>query len=292
MYYDHSPADFINGYVMNLSNYVSLDWNYQLERQYSRRVPKYVAGANFAFPTAADGTLTAPVATSEITLEMLETLAANLIINRAGQVDIYGFVSITSDGPTFTILMGLEMIQKLARNVAEWRQDLRWAEPSLFMKRVGATRIIGNFRYMPNVLPPRYTHNGTAYVEVPRFVNISATKGTPQDVNPSWKSPSEAPYEAAFVLNPNVFTAEIVRPPSQVASLTFNGYGYQGDWFWVTGSDAISTANGDACYDPLKKQGRHIAEMIYAPKPGPLPVAGAIVFFKRCAAVYTLVTCT
>ena len=43
---------------------------------------------------------------------------------------------------------------------------------------------------------------------------------------------------------------------------------------------------------PLRKKGRHYAEFIYAPKPAANQKAGAVVFFKRCAASYTLATCT
>ena len=293
LYFDHEPRKFIEGYVANLANYVNLDWNYQLERQYSKLVPIYVARADFGTAIAANATLTAPVATSELTLEMLETLAAALIYNRATNPDTYGFVSYTDVGPTFTLAIGLEMAQKIVRNVPEWRQDIRWAEPSLFMKRVGATKVIQNFRYLPVQLPRRFTHNGTRYIEVPRWKDMTtATKGTPQDINPSWLSPSEAPYEAAYVLNPDVMEAQIVRPDSMVGSLTFNGYGYQGEWKWITGPEAVAVVNGDACYDPLHKKGRHIAEMIYSPAPAANPKAGAIVIYKRCAANYTLATCT
>ena len=293
LYFDHEPRKFIEGYVANLANFVNLDWNFQLERQYSKLVPIYVAGANFGTPTAANSNRTAPQATSELTLEMLETLATNLIYNRATNPDTYGFVSYTDVGPTFTLAIGLEMAQKIVRNVPEWRQDIRWAEPSLFMKRIGATKVIQNFRYLPVQLPPRYTYDGSKYVEVARFLNISPTKGTAQDINPAWLSPASAPYEGAFVVNPDVMEAQIVRPDSMVGSLTFNGYGYQGEWKWITGPEAVSDGSeGNFCYDPFHKKGRHLAEMIYSPAPAANPKAGALVIYKRCAANYTLATCT
>lgn len=292
LYFDHEPTQFIDGYITNLANYVKLDWDYHLERQYSTRVPIYVASAGFTTPTAANSTLTAPAATSELTLEMLETLAAVLIQNRATLPDSYGFVQLTDVGPTFTLNIGMEMSQKLIRNDPNYRQDIRWAEPSLFMKRIGATKVIQNFRHLVNVLPRRFTHDGTKYVEVPRWSNTTTTKGTAQDINPAWLSPASAPYEAAVVMNPEVFTAEIVRPPSAVSSVNWAPYGYQGEWKWVTGKDAIAEADGDACFDPLLKKGRHYAEMIYAPRPASNPKAGALVLFKRCAANYTLATCT
>jgi hypothetical protein len=292
LYFDFEPRKFLEGYVANLANYVNLDWNYQLERQYSTLVPIYVAGANFGNPTAANATLTAPVATSELTLEMCETLATNLIYNRATNPDTLGFVSYTDVGPTFTLGIGLQMSMKIVRNVPEWRQDIRWAQPSLFMQRIGATKVIQNFRHLPVQLPRRFTHDGTKYVEVPRWINQSSTKGTTQEINPAWRSEASAPYEAAVVMNPDVMEALIVRPDSQVGSLTFNGYGYQGEWKWITGNDAVATASGDACYDPLHKKGRHISEFIYSPAPAANPKAGALIMFKRCATSYTLASCT
>lgn len=290
--YDHNAAGFIEGYLTRLSQFVRLDWNYQLERRYHSMVPIYVAGAGFYTPTASNATLTAPQATSELTTEMLEGLAANLIYNRATNPDTYGFVSYTGNGPTFTLSIGMEMANKIVRNNAEYRQDYRWADPGVFMQGLGATKVIGNFRYLTTELPRRFTYTGGAYVEVPRWRNVTATKGTPQDINPSWRSPAEAPYEAATVMSRDVLIAEIIRPSASVGGLRFDPYGYQGEWKFVTGSDAISQADGDACFDPLKLQGRHYGRMIYAPKPGPNPEAGALVLFKRCAEVYTLSSCT
>lgn len=292
LYFDHEPAQFVEGYIQNLADFVKLDWDYQLERQYSRRVPIYRASSAFATPSNASSTLTAPAATSELTLEMLETLAAQLIQNRATKPDTYGFVQLTDVGPTFTLNIGMEMSQKLVRNVPEYRQDIRWAEPSLFMKRIGATKVIQNFRHLVNVLPPRFTHNGTNYVEVPRWSNTTSTKGTAQDLNPAWLSPASAPFEAATVMSPYVFEAEIVRPPSATGAVSWSPYGYQGEWKWVTGIDAVSQQDGDGCFDPLRKKGRHYAEFIYAPKPAANPRAGAVIFYRRCAATYTLATCT
>lgn len=292
MYYDHEPEQFVDGYITQLANFVRLDWDYQLERRYHSFVPIYVAGAGFYTPTAANATLTAPQATSEITTEMLEGLAAQLIYNRATNPDTYGFVSYTGNGPTFSLSIGLEMNQKIVRNNAEYRQDYRWADPGMFMQAIGATKVIGNFRYLSTDLPRRFTYDGTKYVEVPRWSNASATKGTPQDINPAWISPASAPYEAATVLNRDVFVAELVRPPAAVGGIRWDPYGYQGEWKWVTGIEAISQANGDACFDPLKLQGRHYGRMIYAPRPGANPKAGAVILFKRCAEVYTLSSCT
>lgn len=296
LYFDHQPEAFLEGYIQNLANYVRLDWEYHLQRTYARKVPIYVASSTFGTPVAANSTLTAAAATSELTLEMLEQLAAQLIQNRATLPDSYGFVSLTDVGPTFSLDIGMEMSQKLVRNDPNYRQDIRWAEPSLFMKRIGATKVIQNFRHLVNVLPMRFTHDGTKYVEVPRWADLSGggniSKGTAQDINPNWVNPATAPYEAAVVLSPEVFQADIVRPQSAVGSLSWSPYGYQGEWKWVTGPFAVSAADGDACYDPLQKKGRHFAEMIYAPKPRSNPKAGAIVIFKRCAANYTLATCT
>lgn len=292
LYFDHEPAQFIDGYIQNLADFVSLDWNYQLQRKYVRSVPIYVCRSGFATPAAASSTLTAPQATSEVTLEMLETLAAQLIYNRATKPDSYGFVQLTDVGPTFSLEIGMEMSQKLVRNVPEYRQDIRWAEPSLFMKKIGATKVIQNFRHVISPLPLRFTYDGTKYVEVPRWSNTSATKGTAQDINPAWLSPASAPYEAAVVLSPYVMTAEVVRPPSAVGAVNWSPYGYMGEWKWVTGIEAISQADGDGCFDPLRKKGRHYAEYIYAPRPGANPKAGAVVIYKRCAESYTLSSCT
>lgn len=295
-YFNHAPDQFINGYVEELAEYVRKDVNNHLFYHYARRVPIYVADQNCfnvsTSPVGSGNALTAPQAVSELTQEMLDTLAQQLIWERATNPDSSGYIQLGPDGPIFSLLLGLEASQLITLNNAEFRQDIRWAEPSQLMKRLGANRVIKNFRHVPWVTPARFTYAGGAYVRVPTYVSASSTKGTRTSINPNWISPTTAPYEAAVVLSPYVMTSELIKPKANVGGLNWKDTSYMGDWSWLTGPEAVATQAGDACFDPLHKQGRHYAEFMHALRPGALVNSGAIVFFARCAASCTNVTCT
>ena len=297
-YFNFKPDEFLSGYVEELSKYVQRDLENHLLYHYSRRVPIYSAGVGFGSPVAASSTLTAPVPTSELTQQMLDTLAVSLIYERAERPDSSGWISNGPDGPLFTLAIGLEQSQLIVQNNSEFRSDIRYAEEgkgtmaSELLKRLGANRTIKNFRHVPWRLPPRYTHDGTKFVRVPTFESSSTSKGTGTNVSAAYISPAAAPYEAAVVLSPWVMESELIAPSSSVGPASFDATNYMGEWMWRTGPQAIAAAQGDACYDPLNKFGRHFAEFKHALKPAALVRSGAIIFYKRCAASYDLVTCT
>ena len=294
LYFDHSPERFLEGYVDALADRVRKDIANRYESQYRQRVPLYVAQANFNQTYGPSTTLTAPAATSELTQEMLDTVAANLIYERATNPDTLGYISLGQDGPVFSLGIGTEASQLISLNNSEFRQDQRWAEPSILMKRLGATKVIKNFRHLIMPLPGRFTHDGTKYVPVNRFKQEAATKGYRTVVNDQWISPTGAPYECAVVLSPYVMTSELIAPSSNVGPLTFDPSNYLGEWIWKTGPEALAQASGDACGpDPLHKRGRHFAEFMHALRPGALTRSGAVIFYKRCPTnSYSVVTCS
>ena len=292
LYFDHDPDTFLTGYVDSLADRVRKDIANRYESQYRQRVPIYVAQSNFNQTYGPSTTLTAPAATSELTQEMLDTVAANLIYERATNPDSAGYISLGPDGPIFSLGIGMEASQLLSLNNSEFRQDQRWAEPSVLMKRIGATKVLKNFRHVILPLPARYTHDGTNYVPVSRFAQQAATKGYRTVVNDTWISPTGAPYESAYVLSPYVMTSELIAPRNTVGPVTF-GEQTLGEWIWKTGPEALAQESGDACVDPFHKKGRHFAEFMHALRPGALVRSGAVIFFKRCPTnAYSTVTCS
>lgn len=296
-YFNHRPDDFLNAYVDEMGKYVQRSLEDHLFYHYARRVPIYVARSAFGTATAANTTFTAPAATSELTQQMLDTLAVSLIYERAEKPDSAGWITNGPDGPLFSLAIGIDQSQLILQHNSDFRNDLRYADmgsgsASELLKRLGATRTIKNFRHVPWRLPPRFTHDGTKYVRVPEFTTVSTSKGSATDVNPAYISPAAAPYEAALVLSPWVMEDELISPSASVGPVNFPATNYMGEWMWRTGPQAVAATSGDACYDPLEKFGRHFAEFKHALKPGALPKSGAIIFYKRCAASYDLVQCT
>jgi hypothetical protein len=294
--YFHNDADrFLNAYVEEMTKYVQFDWEYFLFHYYARKVPIYVASSTFGNALGAASTsLTAAAATSELTQEMLDKLVGLLIANRStpDSSDGVGWVEYGPSGPLWTLQIGTEATNRIKVNNSTLRTDLNYGDPTKLLARLGATEAIKNFRHLPIVLPWRFTHDGAKYNVVSPFTSGAATKGTKTSISATWLNPSTAPYEAALVMNPNVLEIEHVMPDTSVGGATWESSPRMGEWVWKTGQEAVAEADGDACYDPMHKFGRHFGEVTAAPKPGANPSAGAIIFFKRCPLTVTTVGCT
>lgn len=283
---------------------------------------KASANASFAFtagnivtqPAAASVTMTdldgANIPTSELTQEMLDTTAVELMEEGADEPNSNGWITQGPDGPEFPLYIGSWMSHRLLLNNSELRSDVNAAFQGLknanpVIQRLGATRVIKNFRHIINRFPPRWTTqqvNTTTGVvsapddgllkRVPVWKKTSGTKGYYADVNPYWRSATYAPYEGCQVLNPNVMTEEILSPVNTAPGMKWKPQNYFGEWQFVTGNDAV--LGFDDCagiQDPLHTRGRHFAQYRHAIKPK-FPIYGRFILFKRCADAFDTVTCS
>ena len=284
--YDHNVEVFLRAYIEEMTKRAQRSWEKRYETLYTKFASKVAVGnSNNIIDTENDITALTTLgdSTSTLTQQYLDQIAVELIDRGATNPDSNGFITFGEDGPVFPLLVGLEASQQIALNNSELRNDFRNAESGAgaaaeLMSRIGATRSIKNFRHVPNLRPPRFTYDsGTgSYVRVNTYVMNSATKGKKAVVNPSYTT---APYEAAIVLNPNVFTSEIVPPVNAAGGVSWSPTTYMGEWQWVTGGNKIQAAGAD-CLDPLDKLGRHFAEFKHAPRPE-FPTYGMTLIFKR-----------
>jgi hypothetical protein len=291
-------------------------------RQYSY---KAAANASFAFTAGNIATQPAPVSvdvtsmqggnipTSELTQEMLDATAVELSEEGADEPNSNGWITQGPDGPVFPLYIGQFMSHRLLLNNSELRSDFNqsfngWGEANPVIKRLGASRIIKNFRHVINRFPARWTTqqvdaNGNVsgaddgiLKRVPTWqmstAAADATKGQVAKVNPSWRDPSKANFEGCEVLNPWVMTEEVLMPVNSAPGMKLRPQNYFGEWQFVTGNDAllgISSCTG--IQDPLHKQGRHFAEYRHALKPQ-FPIFGRFIMFRRCANSYDTITCS
>lgn len=284
---------FLEAYIQELTKRAKRSYGNRFLNIYSHFVPKWVANADFTQSAGGTGDppdcpdLTLDQSQCNLTQEMLDVVAANLNEEGASDANSNGWINLGDDGPIYPLYIGQLASQAIQLNNAELRQDYRYAEPMALIKRIGASRVIRNFRHVINLFPPRYNYEGGAYVRVPTWVNNTATKGLVADVNPAWRN---ADFEAAFVLNPWVFHSEKIRPVNSAAGLSWSVKNYMGEWQFVAGGKEITDA-GAACYDPLKKLGRHFAEYKHAPRPI-FPQYGAMILFQICPTSVTCVSCS
>ena len=300
--FDHRPEVFLRIYLEKMAIRAQRTWEVRYQNLFSKYAIKAVADSSFTnVTTIPSGVNELPwvqtgstgqslnQATSELTQEMLDVAAATLIRNGATNPDSNGFIGFSSDGPVFPLYIGLEASQRIAQNNAAFRADLNYADMgagsgSELLKRIGANRIIKNFRHVPNLFPPRFSYSGGKYTLIQPFTSSAGTKGTVYSVNSSWTS---AAYEAAFIPTPYVFKSHIVRPENRVGDLSWLPTNYMGEWQWVTGGFRLD----ESCTDPLEKKGRHYAEFMHAPEPI-FTDQGMFIIFKRCVSGLSQIVCS
>lgn len=270
----HDPASFIRQYQNELVKRAKRTWEFDLRNRATVLYAKAIAGTQFE---VAYGSTTFPnfAANSELTLDMLDEVAQYLIEAGATDAD-QEWVELGPDGPIFPLVIGLQASQNLTTNQTDRREDYRFADEGMggagqLMKRLGASRVIRNWRIIPVVLPPRYNFSG-GYSQVNTYESVAASEGTVARISSDYHN---ALYEQAFIPHPMAFTKSVVRPAT--AGLEWSPLNYMGEWVWETGN-SISTTY---CFDPLKKYGRHFAEFMYAAKPV-FPEFGVTLMYKRC----------
>jgi hypothetical protein len=290
--FDHNVDAMLAAYIEEIKKNVDRGWTNRLREHYISYSTKAIATS--AFPTtvgtslaatAGEATLPTTEATSELTRDMLDAVAMQLIYLGAGTPDSNGYIVLGPDGPTFTVLIHPEMIQKLLLSDPEIRADYRWADAKELLKGYGVSRRFHNFQLLPDLLPPRYNYTDGAYVRVNTFTKSAGTlRGSQSVVSTDYKT---AEFEAAIVLHPKAIEIEFVKPKNSAASARFNPANYMADWTWVTGAWRL----GIDCEDPTEKYGRHYAELRWAIKPV-FPEYGYTIIYKRCQNEVSTVDCS
>lgn len=299
--YTHMADRFMETYMTALTIRSSHTLENRLMNIYMHLSPKN--SANGSYSKIAGGALDAdhtpptvvslaglPLPDSQITQEMLDTTAIEMIQAGAANPNSQGWITIGDDGPIFPLLVGINASQQIQLNNLEFRKDYRYAEPMALLKRMGATRVIKNFRHVPNLFPPRWHLEGGSLVRTNTWLKSPATHGFGAIVNPDWDNPRISAWEGAVVLNPWVFHEEIVRPHGSSAGMTWDPRSYYGEWKWITGGREIT--DDGTCYDPTKKLGRHFGEFKHAAEVI-FPEYGRVIVYKRCPNTnFSTVTCS
>lgn len=196
-------------------------------------------------------------------------------------------IELGPDGPIFPIFIGMEASKRISRSDDGYRLDTRYADmgkgaEAELLKRMGATKVVGNYRHKIILDPPRADCVGGLLTLRDTYEMVdtpSAGGGKKAQYTTAYKN---AQYEAAVIPHPMAFIAEFVSPDT--AGLDWNPNNYMGDWKFVTGLQNISVGAGasDVCtIDPLHKFGQHFAELMYAPHTI-YPGLARVVWFLRC----------
>lgn len=236
--------------------------------------------------------------------DILDEQAVVLSEIGADTPDTNGWITQGESGSEYPILIGQQASNTILTNNAELRSDYRqafmgWGDANPVIQRIGASRIIKNFRHIITRFPPRWqiTDGSNALVRVPTFIMSSAstdaTKGQVSIVNPAWQNPNIATIEGAIVINPYTFTEEVLQPVNTLPGANLRAQNYMGAWEFISGNDAlIGFPDCPAgAQDPTHKLGRHVAEYRHAGKPV-FPEYARLVLFHRCPNTFSCVTCS
>lgn len=233
--------------------------------------------------------------------DILDQEAVLLVENGATAPDTMGWITMGPSGPIFPMLIGMEASNQLLLNNAELREDYRFAydafgDANPVIQRLGASRVIKNFRHMITAFPPRWSNEGGVLTRVPRWEETTSSddvsKGRASIPNPDYLDPTIANVEGAYVLTPWVYREEVLRPVNAAPGMKWTAQDYMGEWRFVTGNDAL--LGMDSCAgltDPLHELGRHFAQYKHAAKPI-FPDYGRLILFNRCPAQIDCVSCS
>lgn len=179
--FDHNAERFIAGYIEELTKRAARTWEKRLESCYIQYASKYVTTSttsgytgttnnNLLYSNQVATNATGAVLTNlgaasvDINQDILNGLAMELIYIGATNPDSNGFISLGEQGPVFSLLIGPEASERILKSdgtsvtgaQGSLRSDIRMAAPSELLQRMGATRVLKNFRHIPNLHPPRF----------------------------------------------------------------------------------------------------------------------------------------
>lgn len=280
----HNVGAFLDSYQAKMQIRAQRQWenNYAYHHRRLSRKAEIIADFESSF-LDQEGLTGMNGATGELTQEALEIIAQYLIEDDTLQPDTQGFTSLGEDGPIFSMYIGMSQSQRILRQNSDLRQDYRFGDPNTLLSRIGATKVIGNFRHVINLRPARYTFSNGTYTRVNTFEdNGSVTVGTGQKTATAWR---EAPYEGMDILCPALFTSEIVPPTNSSGGNTkFDPVSYMGEWELVVGAYKWAEDSTAGCDDPLGRKCRHYAVFKHAVRHNPLLKwkGGWHVIYKRC----------
>jgi len=309
-----NSIDFWNKYFMRMDQDNTKEITNRHLNVYGSFSTKVWAGSNGSVNTVAGVPATQPpgaafdltgtsVPACGLTQDLLDSQVHDLILRGATSEDSGGWITNMGAGPVFPLMIGPDASNQLALNNPELREDIRQAfmgagEGAMVLQRIGATRVIKNYRHVICFTPPRWSivdgGGGLKRVEpwLQSTSSTDATKGTAAIPNPDYLNPNIAAVEGAIVLNPMVMTEEVLRPVNAAPGMKWSAKDYYGEWSFVTGNDAFLGMDGCAgIADPLHELGRHFAQYKHAYKPV-FPDFGRVFLFLRCPAQVDCLSCS
>ena len=267
--YRHNVIQFLNGYETMLIRNAQRRIEFASRANYIKLVGAFSDGVFYEGPDAIDDVV---VPTSDLTQGQLDIAANYLIDIGAAEPDSTGFIMLGESGPLFTLEISDMASGRILKNNDDRRQDARWAMANELWKRIGASRIIGNFRHVPTTMPIRGVNVGGVITPVRTFRTASEMNAAGRRFTAAYDA---ANYEAAIVIIPQVMTFEMVMPENYKYS---HHQSYMGELSFIEGGERIQAG----CFDPEHLLAAFFGRLDYAAAPVD-PALGCVIWYKRPA---------
>lgn len=209
---------------------VRIEWEEYNRYQYFLNCQTKVVVDNCSSPTTDTSLATtypAACPTQTIGVGFLDKFRNQAIRNGAAAS------SILQNGlPTLAIIASPEWIENFIIANAETRQDIRWADAgegsrATLLRALGVNMTYRGYMLIADMFARRFTCDGGVYTTVSPFKDNTVTKGTTDDINPSWET---APYEELFIFDPMVMKQLVPAPITNPApNFRFDPISYVGD---------------------------------------------------------------
>jgi hypothetical protein len=201
--FDKNVDAWLGAYLQELTKRARRSWEKRDESIYLQLCDKLIVGSTTGYATAV-GTqklysnqvglagvstiMTATAPTNNINQNLLDAVAMDLINIGASDPDSSGFIGLGDSGPLFSLYIHPDASKRIVVETgaggANIRQDLNYGSPAEILKRLGATRMIRNWRHVPNLNPPRFILGATATTSI-TFSGATTT---------TWNRPTFGPF--------------------------------------------------------------------------------------------------
>jgi hypothetical protein len=174
--------------------------------------------------TSTSGASNADVTpTANVSNKILDQIYFQLVRKGAG-MDSYGK---ENGRPVFALAISSEASYAL-QTEAGFRDDVRYnsSKVSDLIAPLGVEKAFRGFYHLVDDLAPRFTISSGTVTRVQPYTSASGVSS----YNSAYDT---APFEAAYVIHPQVMESQIPNPLSGSNGLTFNPVSYRGDFKWT-----------------------------------------------------------
>lgn len=255
-----------------LGDYARIEWEIRYRHEYFRLCQTKVALDDCSAPTTTTTMATtypAVEAIHPLHIKVLRTLSIDLMRDGAGADAILR----NNGAPLMTVIASSESAGNLIRQNEAIRNDIRWSnQNNILVTAFGVSYSYGDFVFLIDPFPRRFTYGGGAYTEVAAYSLTAASKGQKAIVNSSWKT---ATKEESFIFDPNVVTFLIPRPPvAPHPDFRFDPVNFTGAVTLKNIPDRVCNPDGNIIY--------HRMHLGAASMPGE-PERGVAIVHLRCS---------